>query len=212
MSKAGVRRRCARRRSARRDPRGRVERLPALLHFGAQLLPRQVLVFRHRKPQRVILPVLREAVGRDAPAGVHLVPEARARQGVRNNALSISIPLSTAASAICRPIPGMSQSRPMMYDPTTPIRCRWMRRRCPRRSPPFTMLYRLPISASPSFEGDSNPMNTPKHPARRASSRSSSSSAKLIVAWQTHRLPAVRRRSSRASDPWPGRHAPAACR
>ena len=101
----------------------------------------------------------------------------------------MSTPYWPATSAMRLPMPGSSMSRPMMNEPTTRMLCRWIRRTEARKSRPLSRLNFLPISRSPSGVGDSKPMKTPRHPALAASVSSSSSSAKLMVAWAIHSCP-----------------------
>ena len=69
----------------------------------------------------------------------------------------------------------------MMNEPTTSMLRRWMRSTDPRMSRPDIIADFCPISGRPSGVTASNPTNKPMHPAEAASSRSSSSSAMLIV-------------------------------
>ena len=129
--------------------------------------------------------------------------------GVRNSVLRVSTRYWLAASAIRWPMPGSSISKPMIKEPTTRILCRWMRCTEAGKSRPLVRLNFLPSSRSPSGVGDSKPMKTPRHPAFAANARSSSSSAKLMVAWAIHCLcrlaPARARNNSLARATCSGR-------
>ena len=57
------------------DARNGVEAPAGLVHLGDDAAERQVPIPRHREGQGVVLPSLREGIGRDAPFRAHLVPE-----------------------------------------------------------------------------------------------------------------------------------------